>query len=330
MKDLGALMKQAQAMQEKLQAAQERLARSEVEGAAGGGMVRADPQGIGSAGAPGHRRESSRPRRGRDPRRPDHRRPRRRQAQARRRAGRCHARGRRPPGRPARHAEFLDADGGSSADAVMGLPPDRDRAADRSFGQAAGPGAALGPARDADAAEEARTAPWPPERRPRRGRGAGADLRGVRRPGHHRSLRHLRRRRARRAPCCASSKRSAPCGPWSGPAPFAAATTCWAACCRPSTGSARTPCASGPWWAARPTPACARSSWPFPPPSMARPPPTISPTAWPARGRRHHAGQGRAGGRRTGLAGRRHHHPGHARPPAGVTATAWPAEPLVS
>ncbi len=40
MKDLGSLMKQAQAMQQKLQAAQEKLAQSEVEGAAGAGMVR--------------------------------------------------------------------------------------------------------------------------------------------------------------------------------------------------------------------------------------------------------------------------------------------------
>ncbi|MDQ2859681.1 MAG: YbaB/EbfC family nucleoid-associated protein [Pseudomonadota bacterium] len=47
MKDLGALMKQAQAMQEKLQAAQERLAGSEVEGAAGGGMVRLTLKGTG-------------------------------------------------------------------------------------------------------------------------------------------------------------------------------------------------------------------------------------------------------------------------------------------
>ncbi len=39
MKDLGALMKQAQAMQEKLQAAQARLAETEVEGTSGGGMV---------------------------------------------------------------------------------------------------------------------------------------------------------------------------------------------------------------------------------------------------------------------------------------------------
>jgi DNA-binding YbaB/EbfC family protein len=48
MKDLGALMKQAQAMQEKLQAAQERLAQSEVEGAAGGGMVRLTLKGSGA------------------------------------------------------------------------------------------------------------------------------------------------------------------------------------------------------------------------------------------------------------------------------------------
>ena len=40
MKDIGALMKQAQAMQEKLQAAQAQLARTEVEGVAGGAMVR--------------------------------------------------------------------------------------------------------------------------------------------------------------------------------------------------------------------------------------------------------------------------------------------------
>jgi DNA-binding YbaB/EbfC family protein len=38
-KDLGSLMKQAQAMQEKLQAAQAKLAESEVSGTSGGGMV---------------------------------------------------------------------------------------------------------------------------------------------------------------------------------------------------------------------------------------------------------------------------------------------------
>ena len=40
MKGLGQLMKQAQAMQENLQKAQEELAKLEVEGQAGGGMVR--------------------------------------------------------------------------------------------------------------------------------------------------------------------------------------------------------------------------------------------------------------------------------------------------
>ncbi len=47
MKDLGALMKQAQAMQEKLQAAQATLAETEVEGQAGGGMVRLTLRGSG-------------------------------------------------------------------------------------------------------------------------------------------------------------------------------------------------------------------------------------------------------------------------------------------
>ena len=47
MKDLGEIMKQAQAMQEKLQAAQARLAEIEVEGAAGGGMVRLTLKGSG-------------------------------------------------------------------------------------------------------------------------------------------------------------------------------------------------------------------------------------------------------------------------------------------
>jgi nucleoid-associated protein EbfC len=46
-KDLGSLMKQAQAMQEKLQAAQARLAETEVEGASGGGMVRLTLKGGG-------------------------------------------------------------------------------------------------------------------------------------------------------------------------------------------------------------------------------------------------------------------------------------------
>jgi nucleoid-associated protein EbfC len=48
MKDLGALMKQAQAMQEKLQAAQAELANAQVEGVAGGDMVRLTLKGDGS------------------------------------------------------------------------------------------------------------------------------------------------------------------------------------------------------------------------------------------------------------------------------------------
>jgi DNA-binding YbaB/EbfC family protein len=47
MKDLGALMKQAQAMQQKLQDAQARLAETEVEGGAGGGMVKLTLKGSG-------------------------------------------------------------------------------------------------------------------------------------------------------------------------------------------------------------------------------------------------------------------------------------------
>ena len=47
MKDLGALMKQAQAMQQKLQEAQAKLAETEVDGAAGGGMVRLTLRGSG-------------------------------------------------------------------------------------------------------------------------------------------------------------------------------------------------------------------------------------------------------------------------------------------
>jgi DNA-binding YbaB/EbfC family protein len=46
-KDLGNLMKQAQAMQSKLQDAQARLAESEVDGAAGGGLVRVTLKGTG-------------------------------------------------------------------------------------------------------------------------------------------------------------------------------------------------------------------------------------------------------------------------------------------
>ena len=47
MKNLGELMKQAQAMQEKLQAAQARLAETEVEGTSGGGMVSVTLKGAG-------------------------------------------------------------------------------------------------------------------------------------------------------------------------------------------------------------------------------------------------------------------------------------------
>lgn len=47
MKDLGSIMKQAQAMQQKLQEAQAKLAAQEVEGAAGGGLVRLAIRGNG-------------------------------------------------------------------------------------------------------------------------------------------------------------------------------------------------------------------------------------------------------------------------------------------
>lgn len=47
MKDLGGLMKQAQAMQQKLQDAQARLAESTVEGTSGGGMVTVVLKGTG-------------------------------------------------------------------------------------------------------------------------------------------------------------------------------------------------------------------------------------------------------------------------------------------
>ena len=47
MKDLGAIMKQAQAMQEKLQAAQARLAATTCDGSAGGGMVSVTLKGSG-------------------------------------------------------------------------------------------------------------------------------------------------------------------------------------------------------------------------------------------------------------------------------------------
>ncbi|MEI9964026.1 MAG: YbaB/EbfC family nucleoid-associated protein [Caulobacteraceae bacterium] len=47
MKDLGSLMKQAQAMQQKLQDAQARLAATLIEGASGGGMVKVTLTGAG-------------------------------------------------------------------------------------------------------------------------------------------------------------------------------------------------------------------------------------------------------------------------------------------
>lgn len=47
MKDLGSLMKQAQAMQEKLAQAQAKLAELSVEGTSGGGMVKVTLKGSG-------------------------------------------------------------------------------------------------------------------------------------------------------------------------------------------------------------------------------------------------------------------------------------------
>lgn len=51
MKDLGALMKQAQGMQAKLQEVQARLAESTAEGQAGGGLVRVTLKGSGELAA---------------------------------------------------------------------------------------------------------------------------------------------------------------------------------------------------------------------------------------------------------------------------------------
>ena len=51
MKDMGAIMKQAQAMQQKLQDAQARLAEVIVEGSAGAGLVRLSMSGSGELGA---------------------------------------------------------------------------------------------------------------------------------------------------------------------------------------------------------------------------------------------------------------------------------------
>src|ERR1700722_4311557 len=48
MKDLGALMKQAQAMQQKLTEAQAKLAEMTADGVAGGGMVKLTLQGTGA------------------------------------------------------------------------------------------------------------------------------------------------------------------------------------------------------------------------------------------------------------------------------------------
>lgn len=47
MKDLGSIMKQAQAMQEKLQEAQAKLAATTVHGTSGGGMVKLSMSGAG-------------------------------------------------------------------------------------------------------------------------------------------------------------------------------------------------------------------------------------------------------------------------------------------
>ena len=47
MKDMGAMMRQAQAMQQKLQDAQARLAEATVEGSAGGGLVKVTLTGAG-------------------------------------------------------------------------------------------------------------------------------------------------------------------------------------------------------------------------------------------------------------------------------------------
>ncbi|HEY0649243.1 YbaB/EbfC family nucleoid-associated protein [Phenylobacterium sp.] len=47
MKDLGSIMKQAQAMQQRMAEAQERIAALEVEGTSGGGMVKLTLKGTG-------------------------------------------------------------------------------------------------------------------------------------------------------------------------------------------------------------------------------------------------------------------------------------------
>ena len=190
MKDLGALMKQAQAMQQKLTEAQARLAETTADGAPAPAWSSVTLKGSGELVRVSIDDVAAERRRGRDRRRPAHRRPRRRQAQARRRPGRGHAG--RSPARSAACPAFR-----ASSD-LGGFRRTRDRAADRAARQAAGARAPLGPALGAGAAQEPRPAAAAAGPGDGRGGRPGEGLLDLRRAGHHRPLRHLRRRGARR------------------------------------------------------------------------------------------------------------------------------------
>ena len=227
---------------------------------------------------------------------PDRRRPRRRQAQTGRGSGRGGEVHRRPVCRHARLSQVLTASAGPEIERL--ISPAR---------QAAGTGAEVRPPRRAGAGEEARRLlrPWP-RRWPRRPR--GEDLRGCGSFDTHnpcaicsdppRDGGALRRRR-RRLPLGAGARGAT-----------TAATTSSAACSRPWTASVPKPSTSADWSPAPPPRRSPRSSSPPRPPSRARPPPTTYRTAGGVGAAGHKPGEGRPGGRRARLAGRRHHRPG--------------------
>ena len=126
------------------------------------------------------------------------------------------------------------------------------RPADRADGAAAGPRAALGPARGAGDDPPARGCCSTPLAEALAEVAATVrECAALRQHRHRRALRDLRRPGAGRRARSAWSRRSPTSGRWSAAAPSAAATTCSAACSRRSTASGRRRCASPSWWRGR-------------------------------------------------------------------------------
>ena len=273
MVDILGMMKKAQAVQAQLQEAQEALARLDVEGQSGGGMVKVTLTGKGEMKARRHRSVAADARRQGNGRGPDPGRLRRRQGQGRSPFGGEDAEPRRRPAIAAGHETAV------LRPHVVERRRPGNRAADPASGAPAGARAALGAARGAASHPQARAAARAARRGDARRPRADRRLLGVRQCRHPRPLHDLRRRAARKRDAGGRRVGRRSLGARARAGDPRRAITCSAARCRRSTESGRKTSTSPASSRASPRAGCRRSCSPSTPPSTARRPRITSPNS---------------------------------------------------